>query len=226
MKETDKQMMFDYYSERVSEYDNIYTGKGPASISDSNAYISEAKAVGDIINSYAGIAIADIGCGTGYWIPCYCKKARSIDLYDQSLEMLESAHKKVKFLSINAKVTKYQADVLFYDLGLKKYDFALAGFLLSHFTPEEEKLFVKKLKNAMVANGKIVIVDSVWNQERALKRNKSGSQKRMLNDGREFEIFKKYYTAKEFKMLAESLGSDAKVEHFGKVFCAAVINCD
>lgn len=46
---------YNYYNERVSEYEEIYTmGAGPASIPDPSAYREEVKTVSKLISKYVG----------------------------------------------------------------------------------------------------------------------------------------------------------------------------
>lgn len=66
-----KQSMLDYYRERAIEYDDVYQGKGPASISEPKAYISEVAILSDIVTRTLSGNIIDIACGTAFWRPMH-----------------------------------------------------------------------------------------------------------------------------------------------------------
>ncbi len=57
-------------------------------------------------------------------------------------------------------------------------DFALVGFLISHFDELDEEILLKLLKESIRSDGKIFIIDSLWTDERA-NRKKEG--KRSVN---------------------------------------------
>ena len=105
-----------------------------------------------------------------------------------------------------------------------RYDSALAGFFLSHLIEDQDKSFFNILKRVLKPNGRFIIIDSIWNDERAVIFNKSGIVKRTLNDGREFEIYKRYFEKKDFDLLAEEHKINFNVVHEGIVFIAAVGN--
>lgn len=67
----------------------------------------------------------------------------------------------------------------------------------------------------------MLVIDSVWSDERKPVREKEGMQKRRLNDGSEFEIFKKYFAPKEVASIGNGSGFKSKIEYFGKAMFVA-----
>lgn len=106
-----------------------------------------------------------------------------------------------------------------YDYG--PFDCALIGFLVSHFTSEEEARFFQMLRSILKPNGKFLILDSVWTEARAKVREKEGPQERGLNDGRCFQIYKKYFDEQDLVSMQESHGITLVTKHFGKAFFAS-----
>ena len=69
---------------------------------------------------------------------------------------------------------------------------------------------------------RILIIDSVWSTARARHREKEGMQKRVLNDGRVFSIYKHYFTPDELRGILEQQGVDVKSSYVGDVFMAMI----
>ena len=75
----------------------------------------------------------------------------------------------------------------------------------------------------LIHGGQLVIIDSVWNDELAkMGRSKSGTIKRSLSDGHEFEIYKRYFEKHDLYSLAEYKGLNMEIIYWGNVFFLAV----
>lgn len=218
-----KQEIYDYYNERAPEYEEIYTlGTGPASIPDPSVYRKEVKTVSKIISKYVGENHIDMACGTAFWLQFYHHKCLSITLVDQSSNMIEESRKKVEKFNILKKVEFICKDILNCKFKEQFYDSALAGLLLSHLDDNEENKLFEGLKLALKPGGNLILLDSVWTRERAKAREKSALQKRLLNNGREFTILKKYFTSKDIKNLFGKHKVDLKAVHSGRVFITGI----
>jgi len=213
--------MFDYYAQRAPEFDDVYLGGGPASISDPQAYRDEVDILARIVERTCQGDLLDLACGTAFWLPYYASRCSHITLFDQSQEMLAVARDRAASAGATDRTTTITGDALAYDFGEDRFDTALAAFLISHFTVGQEALLFDRLKTALKAAGQILILDSVWNDARAQSRSKKGPQTRTLADGRAFEIYKKYFDRDDLAALATDHGVDVSVEHFGKVYFAA-----
>ena len=213
--------MFEYYAQRAREYDRIYSGGGPASISDPQVYLDEVEILVEVVKRTCSGDLIDIACGTAFWLPHYADNCTRITLFDQSKEMLAEAQASAAAIGVAERTTVLSGDVLTYDVGQVRFDGVLVGFLLSHFTDDEETRFFRLLKSILKPDGRILILDSAWNDARARTRKKEGQQKRVLVDGREFEIYKKYFDESDLSAMARQHGITLTVEHFGKVFFAA-----
>jgi ubiquinone/menaquinone biosynthesis C-methylase UbiE len=141
MNEDLKWSMFEYYRERVPEYDEVYQGKGPASISESDAYISEMVILSDIVKRTLSGDLVDIACGTAFWLPSYTHDIRHVTLLDQSREMLNAARARAESAGLLDRSTLVCGDILDLELDHGPFDCALIGFLISHLTSEQEDRF-------------------------------------------------------------------------------------
>ncbi len=220
-----KKQIYNYYNERAPEYEEIYTlGTGSASIPDPSVYRKEVKTVSSLISKYVGENHIDIACGTAFWLQFYYHKCLNITLVDQSANMIEESKKKVERLNIQEKVELICKDILNYKFKEQFYDSALVGLVLSHLDNNEENKLFEGLKLTLKSGGKLILLDSVWTEERAKFREKSALQKRLLNDGREFTILKKYFTSEDIKNLFVKYKIELKTLHSGRVFIIGIGN--
>ena len=64
MNRTLNQEMMSYYDRRPPEYDDIYRGKGPASIPNPGLYKNETQVTAKIVSTFGTGHLIDIACGT------------------------------------------------------------------------------------------------------------------------------------------------------------------
>ena len=214
-----RQGMMSYYSERAHEYDEIYLGKGHATI-DPDAYKRDVAQVSEMVSGFGKGHLIDIACGTGFWLPSYARNCNQITFLDQSDRMLSKCRDRAQELGVTASFI--QGD--FFDAALEtlKYDCALVGFLLSHLTVEQEQVFFGKLKEILKTNSQLMFIDSVWNKRREQFREKEGIQERILNDGRTFRIYKRYFEGSDVERMFEAYGFEVKSHYVGEAFIAAI----
>lgn len=211
----EKEMM-QYYDERAKEYDLIYSGKGPASLKE-DSYFRDVEKVSSIVQRYGNGRIIDIACGTGYWFPKYATNCTDFTFVDQSKEMLEECRKRVISQCYINKAKFVQMNAL--DLVLDtKFDSAIIGFLLSHFTDKQERRFFSLLKDILSDNGTFLVLDSTWTDERKKVRTKEEIQERKLNDGRQFKIYKKYFDENDVYQMADKNGFRILNMYLGEAF--------
>ncbi|MDP3011997.1 MAG: class I SAM-dependent methyltransferase [Candidatus Hydromicrobium sp.] len=211
----EKEMM-DYYDERAGEYDEIYIGKGPASLKK-DSYFKDVEEVSKLLTGFGKGKIIDIGCGTGFWFPKYATNCTDFTFVDQSKKMLEECKKRVESLGYLNKSKFVQMNAL--DLVLDtKFDSAIIGFLLSHFTDKQERRFFSLLKGILSDNGTFLVLDSTWTDERKKVRTKEEIQERKLNDGRLFKIYKKYFDENDVYQMADKNGFRILNMYLGEAF--------
>jgi len=221
MKFEPEQSMFHYYDERADEYEGLYTlGAGPASIPEPEAYKEEVQILAGICVKLCTGRMIDIACGTGFWLPYYAPNCSEITLIDQSKQMLAECREKIVHLKIGDKCCVIEGDFFEKNLDMGPFDTALAGFFVGHLTRDKEANFFNKLRSLLRPGGRFVVLESVWNDERAKTRPKEGPHVRRLNDGREFEIYKRYFETQDVADFQKRYGLECKVEHIGRVFIA------
>jgi ubiquinone/menaquinone biosynthesis C-methylase UbiE len=140
--------MVSYYRERASEYELIYSK--PERQHD----LGKASAI--LQSVFAGKAIIEIACGTGYWTERIAKKASSILATDINDAVLEIARQKTYE---NNNVTFQQADFTNYQPS-RKYEGLYGGFIWSHIPLQELNGFLKSLHHFLLPGGLVVFMDN------------------------------------------------------------------
>lgn len=210
-----------YYDERAEEYDEIYKGQGPA-IPDLKVYKKDVLEIIKIVSKFGKGCLIDIGCGTGFWIPYYEKNCDTITLIDDSENMISECRKRVAELGVESKCHFIKEDFFTIDFENHKFDGAIAGFLISHLFPDKEESFFEKLKGILKQDAVFLFIDSSWSKWRSQFRKKEGLHERILNDGRKFTIYKKYFTQAEVKCIFRKYRFKLTQFYFGGAFFAVV----
>ena len=214
--------MLRYYDERASEYEEAYLlGTGTASIPDPSVFQTDARKLGEIVERGIDGRVIDIACGTGFWLPRYAPRASTITLIDQSTNMLDECRKQVTALGIDDRVSYIQGDVLEHECAAHTFDAALVGFLISHLSGAEEDRIFGALRNLLGPTGRVLILDSAWTDERARVNRKVEHQRRTLNDGTPFIVYKRYFDRNDIRRWEERHRLKVSVEYFGVGLFAA-----
>ena len=143
-------------------------------------------------------------------------------LVDQSESMLSICRQKAESSRIERSCEFFCVDVLRHGFPHGLYDCALVGFLLSHLTDEQTGAFFEALKAVLKPDGRFLVLDSIWSTERARRRQKRGRQQRVLNDGRRFDIYKRYFDASDLEKMQSQYGLYLPVVHQGHVFIGGI----
>ena len=213
-----RQSMNEYYNERADEYDDIYTlGRPPGKVAEHELYVREAQSLGKLVGIHCHGSLLDIPSGTGYWLQFYAANCSSITLVDQSENMLQEGREKAREHEVEPFTRFMRADALEVSLKDRSYDSVLVGFFLSHLTNPQMDLFIGKLRNALKPGGGVLILDSNWTRFRE-GRPKEGNTLRTLNDGRQFEIYKRYFEKSDFDQMSETYDMDFSVQHEGGLY--------
>lgn len=217
-----KDTMMQYYDERAQEYDDIFTGKGPADFSPEH-YSRDIEEIRKFMKSFGKGNIIDIACGSGYWIKNYYKKCDTFTFIDQSRQMLEQCRVKADKFDIVNRSVFINDDILEYEFEAGNlFDCSVMGFLLGHFTHEQEEILFDKLKRYLKPGSEILIIDSTWTRQRAKTQNKEDITERYLNDGRSFKIYKRYFEEGDLEALLKRYGVHVQKAFFGYTFTAVI----
>ncbi|HLX39515.1 MAG TPA: class I SAM-dependent methyltransferase, partial [Ktedonobacteraceae bacterium] len=137
--------------------------------------------------------VLELAPGTGIWTERLVRTASKVTAVDASPEMIAINRAKVS----SNRVTYVQAD-LFSWRPEHAYDAVLFCFWISHIPLERLDGFLSSVAAMLRPGGKVFFVDGRRNSAGSAAHQQTSAQdsqltRRILNDGREFEIIKNYY---------------------------------
>lgn len=221
MDDNFKNEMTSYYEARAQEYDEVYAGKSHLT-PDPIDYKEEVEKISKIVSTFGKGHFIDIGCGTGFWVPYYATNCSRITLIDQSEKMLLESKRKVEKLGLKDKCRFIQGDFFEIDFGQTSFDNALVGFLVSHLTSDIAQSFFVKLKKILKPDSQLMLIDGAWSSKRQQYRKKEGMQERELNDGRIFNLFKRYFDKSDIESIFKNHRFELKSYYSGDWILAAI----
>ncbi|MBX7212429.1 MAG: methyltransferase domain-containing protein [Thermoflexales bacterium] len=213
-----------YYEARAAEYDEWWLrrgryDRGPAL---NQTWFEEAAEVTDALRTFSPRgAVLELACGTGLWTQRLAKTADRLTAVDGSPAMLALNAARLK----DARVRYVQADLFTWKPDAR-YDVVFFSFWLSHVPENRFVAFWDLVRRALAPGGRVFLVDS---------RREAGSQAldhrlpapdaevmtRKLNDGRQFEIYKRFYAPGDLEARLTALGWRAEARETARFFLHA-----
>ena len=205
----------EYYRARASEYDEWFLRQGRYDRgADENArWRREADEVREsLIAGHPGGDVLELASGTGIWSQELLPKARSLTVVDGAEEMLAIHADRIR----DPRIRRIHAD-LFAWSPEQRYDFVAFGFWLSHVPSELFASFFATVARCLVPGGRFFFVDSRYAESSTARDHQLSPadaevQTRRLNDGRSFEIVKRFPSAAELSQDLEELGWETQIE--------------
>lgn len=189
------QHQIEYYRARAPEYDEWFyrLGRYDRGAEHTRQWESEAQQVRDQLHSQSGFGhILELAPGTGIWTGELIQIGQRVTALDASPEMININRAKLQSERVD-----YQRVDLFAWQPQRQYDMVFFGFWLSHVPAEKLAAFLDVVKAALKPGGRLFIVDS---RAPDLATAHTGTedigkdlQKRVLKDGRRYDIVKIYY---------------------------------
>ena len=217
-----KTSMLEYYNVHADDYDRVYSGHFPGSeVVGADAYPDDTAALHDVVRRTCTGALLDIPCGTAFWLPAYAAGVSRALLVDQSPQMLARARSRAANVGVHSKFTFFEGDILSHAWHPHSFDTLLVAFFLSHTDDVDERAFFQRVIPSLRRGGRIVILDSIWNAQRALSKPRQAVIQRSSTDGRRFDVYKRYFDAQDICQMAARHGLHATVTYAGRAFISA-----
>ena len=204
----------EYYRARAGEYDEWFSRQGryDRGKAHTRQWQREIAEVEGVLSGLAPLGrVLELACGTGWWTRRLVSHAKHVTALDAAPEVLALNAERIRTVSdTHAPVDYVQADI-FEWRSAETFDVIFFSFWLSHVPPERFAAFWRGLEPLLAPGGRVFLLDSLA-QPQATARNQalpeadSAVTRRKLNDGREFDIIKIFYTPETLRERLEPLG--------------------
>jgi ubiquinone/menaquinone biosynthesis C-methylase UbiE len=176
-----------YYDARAAEYDEWYEGEGRFADRERPGWAAEVEELVALVDGLPPARTLDVACGTAFLTRHLHGFAVGLD---QSPSMVALAQER---LPDGLALT---GDALALPFADRAFDRVLTAHFYGHLVPEERAAF---LAEAGRVASELVVIDSAPREDRPLE----GWEQRILNDGSEHKVFKRFLTT---DVLLEELG--------------------
>jgi ubiquinone/menaquinone biosynthesis C-methylase UbiE len=211
----------EYYRKRAGEYDQIYLRDDPARQAELAAMYSLSS------RALAGRQVLDLACGTGFWTQVVSGAAKSIVGVDiNAATLAEAARKKYR-----CPVQFILADMFHLPLDIRRYDGALATFILSHVRRQDIPHLAEIVHRAVAPHSPVFLCDNnpiteatreiTWDDEHI-----NTYKKRRLENGEEYTILKNYFSRDELEAIIAPWGGIETIIYRDYYWAAVVISPD
>jgi demethylmenaquinone methyltransferase/2-methoxy-6-polyprenyl-1,4-benzoquinol methylase len=209
-----------YYEARAPEYDDWYLRRGRyerGPIHDA-AWNAELDAAGRWLDSVPiSGQIVELAAGTGWWSPLLAAKGE-LSIYDAAEAPLDRARDRLLAHGLRAHIHTRDA----WAEPDRQVDALFAGFWLSHIERDRLGEFLVLARRWLRDGGTFAFIDSLPDSQSGAADHEppAGDRSvRKLDDGREFEIVKVYYSPAELEAaLLEAGFASADVSSTGRFF--------
>jgi SAM-dependent methyltransferase len=211
-----------YYRARAPEYDRWWLRLGrfdrgaqanarwQAEIGELQAALEQVGPQGDIL---------ELACGTGIWTRALVGAGRRVTAVDAAPEVLEINRGRLA----GHTVEYVQADLFSWVPSAGAYDLCVFTFWLSHVPPDRFADFWQRVARALRPGGRAFFIDSARTErstaaDHVLPQGDATTMTRRLDDGREFQIVKRFYAPAELEHELARIGWAAEVSRTGEFF--------
>jgi len=203
----------EYYRQRAQQYSDWthWTGNIDGQGSQPNeSFYAEGRMLMEIFEkTKISGDVLEIACGTGILTETLVKSANSVTALDSSGEMIERCRARLRG---NPKARFVQAD--FYEwVPDRRYDTVAFSFWISHVPSSKLDQVVSKVSQSLKPGGRVFFVDQLDSGRKDETMDRQGGEivTRILDDGREFKIFKHFYSLDEIKKCFARNGIQTKI---------------
>ncbi len=208
------QRQIEYYRARAPEYDEWFyrEGRYDHGAAFKKQWEAEVQIVRQqLLNAPKREQILEMAPGTGIWTSELLKIGDHITALDASAEMIAINRAKLQSDRVH-----YQQTDLFSWQPEQEYDMVFFGFWLSHVPTNKLSQFLTVVHRALKKGGRLFLVDSqkpdFSNPQTQTENLGDERQKRVLKDGRQFEIVKIYYQPPKLSATLRQHGFDIEVQ--------------
>lgn len=199
-----------YYTARAPEYDDWFFRRGRYERGDEHAarWHGEATEVRWALERFQPSGhILELAPGTGLWTQQLLRYGASVSVVEGSAAMARELRRRIG----GAPVTMTIADIFSWE-PRRRYDTIFFAFWLSHVPAARFEGFWAAVRDALAPGGRVYLVDSLYEPRSTAKDHSlpgsEGEQvvRRRLDDGREFDVVKVFWTPETLSERLAGLG--------------------
>jgi 2-polyprenyl-3-methyl-5-hydroxy-6-metoxy-1,4-benzoquinol methylase len=204
----------DYYRARALEYDKWWNregrfDRGPAA---NTRWFAETTELERVLQRFDPRGdVLELACGTGLWTRHLVRYADTLTAVDAAPEVLAINRARVG----DAGVRYAQADLFDWSPD-ERYDACVFAFWLSHVPVDRFAAFWEMVASCLKPGGRVLFIDSARTEnstaaDHVLPADGDDTMTRRLDDGREFQIVKRFYDPASLERALSELGWTAQV---------------
>jgi SAM-dependent methyltransferase len=182
----------EYYRQRAPEYDQWWQAQGryakPAE--DERRWFDDIAEAERALETFAPTGdVLELAAGTGWWTEHLTRSADSVTAVDANEETLALNRRRTE---ATGKVSYVVADLFAWSPPRGTYDVVFFSYWLSHVPADRLAGFWRDVAGALRPGGRVFLVDSYHHE-----RLPNDVAQRSLNDGRSFEVVKRFWQPEE-----------------------------
>jgi demethylmenaquinone methyltransferase/2-methoxy-6-polyprenyl-1,4-benzoquinol methylase len=212
----------DYYRARAGEYDQwwLREGRFDRGAAANARWFAESAMLEQALERFAPRGeVLELACGTGLWTRHLVRHAERLTAVDAAGEVLAINRARVA----DARVQYIEADLFEWAPPAASYDACVFGFWLSHVPDDRFAAFWDTVRAALRARGRVLFMDSARTErstaaDHRLPNKDERTMTRRLDDGREFQIVKRFYDPAALERELDELGWEFEVRRTGEFF--------
>jgi SAM-dependent methyltransferase len=212
----------DYYRARAGEYDQWWLRQGRFDRGpEANArWFAETAALDRALEAFGPTGdVLELAGGTGLWTRKLAARAASLVVVDGAPEVLAINRERVG----DPAVRYVEADLFAFSPEPAAYDACVFSFWLSHVPADRFAAFWRMVGSALNPDGRVLFIDSLRTErstaaDHQLPGQDEQTMTRRLDDGREFQIIKRFYDPGPLEDELAGLGWECRVRTTGEFF--------
>ena len=205
----------DYYRARAAEYDKwwLRQGRFDRGAQANATWFAEAAELERVVAGFGPRGdVLELACGTGLWTRHLVDYATRVTAVDAAPEVLAINRARVG----DSTVRYVQADLFRWMPEPAAYDACVFAFWLSHVPEDRFAAFWGMVGAALRPGGRVLFIDSARTErstaaDHRLPGQEDRTMTRRLDDGREFQIIKRFYDPARLESQLATLGWDCRV---------------
>lgn len=215
----------DYYRARAPEYDEWFLRQGRYDQGDelNRRWSDEVDEVRAALDA-AGITgdVLEMATGTGWWTERLAATSDHLTALDASPETLAIARDRLRAAGLEDRVSFVPVDLFTWEPE-RRYDAVFFSFWISHVPDERLDPFLATVSAALRPGGTVFWIDNRREAtgtaaDQPLPDAADQIMTRRLNDGRTFQIIKRFRSAGEYERAFAGHGIDLTVRETATYF--------